>query len=89
MSKRPPSLIRAAQGPKEEHRFSFDRPLHAATARLTAGVSPAALIQAYTDWAQHLLMSPAKQVELAEKAARKWSRYGPICDAPGAYVLEP
>jgi len=45
MSKQPPSLIRAAQGPKEERRFSFDRPLHAATARLTAGISPAALIQ--------------------------------------------
>ncbi len=89
MSKRPPSLIRAAQGPKEERRFSFDRPLHAATACLTAGISPAALIQAHTDWVQHLLMSPDKQAELAEKARRKWPRYGPICDAPSAYVLEP
>ncbi len=79
MSKRPPSLIRATQGPKEERRISFDRPLHAATARLTAGVSPAALIQAYTDWAQHLLMSPDKQIELAEKARRKWSRYLEYC----------
>ena len=79
MSKRPPSLIKAAQAPEEERRFSFDRPLHAATARLTAGISPAALVQAYTDWAQHLLMSPDKQVELAEKAARKWSRYLEYC----------
>jgi polyhydroxyalkanoate synthase len=79
MSKRPPSLIRPAKDRKERHGFSFDRPLHAATARLTAGLSPAALVQAYTDWAQHLLMSPDKQIELVEKAARKWSRFLEYC----------
>jgi polyhydroxyalkanoate synthase subunit PhaC len=34
--------------------LSFDRPLHAGLARLTAGVSPAALGLAWADWAQHL-----------------------------------
>jgi len=75
MSKRPPSLRETERPPKERRPFSFDRPLHAATARLTAGISPAALMQAYTDWAQHLLLSPDKQAALVEKAMRKWTRY--------------
>ena len=75
MSKRTPSLTKAATFQEERRPFSFDRPLHAAMARLTAGISPAALMQAYTDWAQHLLFSPDKQAELVEKAARKWTRY--------------
>ena len=78
MSKRPPSLTKTAT-PQGGRPFSFDHPLHAATARLTAGISPLALLQAYTDWAQHLLFSPDKQRELVEKAARKWSRYVEYC----------
>jgi polyhydroxyalkanoate synthase len=62
------SNLRAASG----HAFSFDRPLHAGLARLTAGVSPAALGLAWTDWAQHLAFSPDKQLELAGEAARNW-----------------
>jgi polyhydroxyalkanoate synthase len=78
MSKRPPSLTKTATLPEERH-FSFDRPLHAAAARLSAGISPLALLQAYTDWAQHLLFSPDKQRELVEKAVRKWTRYVDYC----------
>jgi len=58
---------------------SLDRPLHAATARLTGGISPAALTQAYTDWLQHLLFSPDKKIELVGKAADKWARYLQYC----------
>lgn len=79
MSRRPPSLAKTATLPEEPRPFSFDRPLHAAMARLTAGISPAALMQAYTDWAQHLLFSPDKQAALVEKAVRKWSRYVDYC----------
>jgi polyhydroxyalkanoate synthase len=94
MSKRPPSLIKATKDSKDRHDFSFDRPLHAATARLTAGLSPAALAQAYTDWAQHLLMSPDKQIDLVQKAARKWSRFLEYCpracgDPDCAVCIEP
>tara|TARA_R110002110_G_scaffold156564_5_gene351683 strand:- start:1821 stop:3605 length:1785 start_codon:yes stop_codon:yes gene_type:complete len=64
---------------REPARSSLDRPLHAAIGRLTAGISPVALAQAYTDWGQHLLMSPDKQTELVEKAGRKWSRYLEFC----------
>ena len=66
--------------------LSFDRPLHAAVARLTAGLSPAALFQAYTDWAQHLLFSPDKQIELTEEAAHNWMHFLEYC--PNA-LLDP
>ncbi|KAB2943547.1 MAG: alpha/beta fold hydrolase [Hyphomicrobium sp.] len=64
---------------RERLRFSLDRPLHGAIARLTMGVSPAALIQAYTDWTQHLLFSPDKQIELAEAAAHNWMHFLEYC----------
>jgi poly[(R)-3-hydroxyalkanoate] polymerase subunit PhaC len=60
-------------------KISFDRPLHAAVARFTGGVSPAALSQAYNDWLQHFLFSPDKQIELAEKTMTQWSRYFQYC----------
>jgi polyhydroxyalkanoate synthase subunit PhaC len=41
---------------------------------MTSGLSPLALTQAHADWAQHLLLSPDKQIELVHKAARKWAR---------------
>ncbi len=49
----------------------FDRWLHAQIGKRTAGVSPAALLLAYTDWLAHLALSPAKQAELVQKAGRK------------------
>jgi polyhydroxyalkanoate synthase len=52
----------------------FDRWLHAQIGRATAGVSPAALLLAYTDWLSHLALSPAKQAELVQKAWRKAQR---------------
>jgi polyhydroxyalkanoate synthase subunit PhaC len=54
---------------------STDRLLHAAIGRLTAGVSPAALALAYTDWFAHFLGAPGKQQQLAEKAGRKFARF--------------
>jgi polyhydroxyalkanoate synthase len=52
----------------------LDRSLHASMARFTAGVSPMTLIGAYADWAAHLSYSPGKQLQLTEKALRKWLR---------------
>jgi polyhydroxyalkanoate synthase len=49
----------------------FDRWLHAQIGGATAGVSPAALMLAYTDWLSHLALSPAKQAEIVHKAWRK------------------
>ena len=52
-----------------------DRSLHAAMARFTAGVSPAALAHAYLDWATHLAYSPGKRLQLVDKAIRKGVRF--------------
>ena len=65
----------------------LDRTVHAGLARLTGGLSPAALSGAYMDWAAHLAFSPGKQAQLAGKALRKWSRlanFGAACCAFGA-----
>jgi polyhydroxyalkanoate synthase len=53
-----------------------DRLLHAAVGRLTAGISPAALTLAWTDWTLHLAQSPGKWARLCEKAVRKAGRIG-------------
>ncbi len=52
-----------------------DRSLHAAIARFTGGLSPAALAQAYWDWATHLANAPGKRMQLVDKAARKAIRF--------------
>jgi polyhydroxyalkanoate synthase len=79
MQKMTPTMHNKGSDAKEQPRLSFDRPLHAATARLTAGLSPSALFQAYADWAQHLLFSPDKQLELAVEAVRAWMRFLEYC----------
>jgi polyhydroxyalkanoate synthase len=52
-----------------------DRSLHAAVARFAAGLSPAALAQAYSDWATQLAFSPGKRWQLVDKATRKTVRF--------------
>jgi polyhydroxyalkanoate synthase len=51
-----------------------DRSVHAALARFTLGLSPAALAESYFNWATHLAASPGKQMQLIQKAARKVAR---------------
>ena len=53
---------------------TVDRGVHASIAKLTLGLSPAALAEAYLDWAAHLAFSPGKQGQLLGKATRKWAR---------------
>ena len=60
----------------------FDRALHAILGRATRAVSPTSLLLAYTDWVSHLMLSPAKQAHLAQKALRKAHRLGSYL--PGA-----
>lgn len=52
-----------------------DRSLHAAAARFTMGLSPAALAKAYFDWATQLAFSPGKRLQLVDKATRKAVRF--------------
>ena len=52
-----------------------DRSQHAAIARLTMGLSPTAMTQAYFDWAIHLASRPGKRLQLVSKAMRKGTRF--------------
>jgi polyhydroxyalkanoate synthase len=76
----------APNAAKAETAFTgFDHRFHAAIARLTGGISPFALTEAYTDWAEHLLMSPDKQLELIHEASAGMARFLSYCwhDGPG------
>ena len=53
----------------------IDRSMHAAVARFTAGLSPAALTHAYLHWATHLADAPGKRLQLVDKAMRKMVRF--------------
>ncbi|NQW10179.1 MAG: alpha/beta fold hydrolase [Alphaproteobacteria bacterium] len=81
-------LIPVADGPTSPDRLDLqrdsfaatafgdvlDRSTHAAAARITGGLSPSALMSGYLDWWVHLATSPGKQIQLLDKAARKWTR---------------
>jgi polyhydroxyalkanoate synthase len=55
---------------------NIDRLLHAFQARLTYGISPAALRGAQMDWLVHLLNAPGKQLVLAQKVWQDGVRFG-------------
>jgi polyhydroxyalkanoate synthase len=76
---REPGLKELAPAAATSDPGSLDGALHRAIAPLTGGVSPVALVQAYSDWAQHLALSPEKQLELARKWMRQWSRFLGYC----------
>lgn len=52
-----------------------DRAYHAGIARFTFGLSPQALTAAYLDWAGGLAFAPGKQLQLYDKAFRKFLRF--------------
>ena len=53
---------------------ALDRSFHYALSRFTMGLSPMARASAELDWVMHLAMSPGKQLQLVQKAVRKWIR---------------
>lgn len=53
---------------------AIDQSVHASVARMTAGLSPAALAEAWFDWAIHAAFSPGKQATLVIKLLRKQMR---------------
>ena len=60
--------------PSLEFADVLDRSLNYARSRFTQGLSPAALAEAYYDWLIHLGAAPGKQIQLSQKAWRKWLR---------------
>ena len=78
----PASTALTACPPTEgPHPLPFDRHLHAAAARLTSGLSPAGLHEAWLDWAWHLASSPARRLALAQSALSKAAN---LAISPGA-----
>lgn len=57
------------------HGFPADRLIHAWEGQFTAGLSPPALLEAFSDWAIHLANAPGKQGDLVRRAFRKWLRF--------------
>lgn len=53
---------------------TLDRASFAALAQLNHGMSPATIIQAFSDWAMHLAASPGKRLQLTAKAGHKYIR---------------
>ncbi len=53
---------------REDH--ELDKAFSAVLARVTGGISPAALSMAYLDWACHLAAAPQRQLEIAHDAWR-------------------
>ncbi|SMX48874.1 PHA/PHB synthase family protein [Maliponia aquimaris] len=54
---------------------TLDHAMHASIARYSHGLSPAALMGAWFDWAMHIAAAPGKRLQLAEKAADKARRH--------------
>ena len=73
----PPTGCAADDQPTPGHYAAetLDRAFKANLARLTAGLSPAGIARVYFDWLSHLALSPGKQLELVEKAGRKFARF--------------
>ncbi|TMV09925.1 alpha/beta fold hydrolase [Ruegeria sediminis] len=68
---------RAGSDAPEYPRATLDRRLHSIVARLTGGVSPYAISQAWSDWALHTARAPGRQMDLVElaneNAAKVWT----------------
>ena len=60
--------------PSLEFANVVDRTINYGLSRLTLGLSPAAIAEAYFDWLIHLAAAPGKQIQLWQKALRKWLR---------------
>jgi len=65
----------------------IDRSVHALMAKMTMGISPASVFEAYADWWSHLAISPGKQSRLVEKACTKHLRLMNYAMCSGFWAL--
>jgi polyhydroxyalkanoate synthase len=89
-----PSDAQSSPDPLDGIAETLDRAAVAAIAQTTSGLSPATLVQAFSDWALHLASSPGKQLQLAAKMTRKYVRLFDYAlrsagDADPAPAIEP
>ncbi|MFN6926141.1 MAG: PHA/PHB synthase family protein [Tabrizicola sp.] len=68
----PPEPQPARTEPDQHRHAALDRGVMASIAPMTAGLSPHAMIDAWADWAMHLIRAPGRQLELAERARTNW-----------------
>ncbi len=74
----PPEIVHRSpfEMPDRYSTKSLDRAANAHLARFTLGVTPYGLASTFFTWGVHLMGAPGKQLQLAEKAARKAMRFG-------------
>ncbi len=65
----------AERDPSTRFAEALDRSVHYWLSRTSMGLSPLTLGGAYADWALHLAISPGKQMQLAQKGARKSAKF--------------
>ncbi|HMB12398.1 MAG TPA: alpha/beta fold hydrolase, partial [Roseovarius sp.] len=74
----PPEIVHPSpfEMPDRYSTKNLDRAANAHLARFTLGVTPYGMASTFFTWGAHLMGAPGKQVQLAEKAARKAMRLG-------------
>ena len=92
---RPDARHERDDDPSQRLAEALDRAFSYALSRVTLGLSPAALAEAYFDWMVHLALAPGKQLLLTQDALRKTLRfwhYVETCalqERPGSVCIEP
>ena len=66
---------KAPHDPERELANMVDTAFRAAISQMTSGLSPAALMQHYAEWALHMASSPGKQLQLGHLAFENWSDF--------------
>ncbi len=80
-----PAIVPSAQFPQQNHPHNnLDRAVSGTLAKLSGGVSPHAFFQAWSDWAQHLVRSPGRQLELVERAQQNVLKIMALSTNPGS-----
>ncbi len=74
----PPAPARPEPGHSAAYNV-IDRSFHAALARWTGGLSPAAVALAFADWQLHLMAAPGKQLALAAEAFTHALQFAEAC----------
>ncbi len=77
-----PKPMTALAQDKGKHPYSsLDRSAMGSLARMTSGLSPHAVLDAWGDWAMHMARAPGRQMELMERAQENWLKLAQFTSA--------